>query len=316
MTPGYRALHEAAAWIDLAGRGWIAVRGPEAADFLHRITTVDVKALKPYQGAYAFFLNPRGGILADVVVYRLADGCRLDTAQELRGKVWDLLHQYLFLEEVELEDCSPASFVLGLEGPLASSLLERAGLPVPQQPWSVAMTGELLVARVSATGQPGWRIYGPLAQAQPVREALERAGAVAATSQDIEVVRLENGRPLYGVDFDERSLPQETGLMHAVHFGKGCYPGQETVERIRSRGHVNRLLVPLTIRCTTPPDPGAPVLVQGKAVGEITSAAWSPRHQGVVALAYLRTSVLAGEEPITVHDAVARVTALTPHQGP
>jgi folate-binding protein YgfZ len=148
----------------------------------------------------------------------------------------------------------------------------------------VAWDGNV-VASLSATGQPGFRIFG--ADAQALRGKLESAGAIPATAGEVRTVRIENGRPRYGDDIFETSLPQETQQMHAISFNKGCYLGQEIVERIRARGHVNRKLVRMEIDAREVVS-GAKVVAGGAEVGDVTSAVWSPRSGKTVALGYVR----------------------------
>jgi tRNA-modifying protein YgfZ len=147
------------------------------------------------------------------------------------------------------------------------------------------------VARISLTGQPGFRIYCPAEARASLVVQLETAGARAATEEDARVVRIENGRPRYGEDIRETSLPQETQQMQAVSFTKGCYLGQEIVERIRAQGRVNWKLVRVEIAGTEPVAPATKITADGGAeAGEITSAVFSPRREKVVALARLRSS--------------------------
>src|SRR5207245_70225 len=124
-----------------------------------------------------------------------------------------------------------------------------------------------IVARVSATGEPGFRIFMPKELVPPF---------TPVDAESVRVVRLEHARPRYGEDIFDTTLPQETQQAHALNFNKGCYIGQEIVERIRSRGHVNRLLVGLRIDTGEPPPAGTKIVAEGAEIGEITSAAFSP----------------------------------------
>ena len=137
------------------------------------------------------------------------------------------------------------------------------------------------------TGQPGYRIYCSLEEKQAVIDRLQAAGVIPATLDDARLVRIENGKPRYGEDILETTLPQESEQMHAVSFNKGCYLGQEIVERIRARGHVNRHFRKLELDAPEPPAPGTKLTVDGKD-SEITSAVYSPAQGRVIALAYVR----------------------------
>jgi len=269
MPSGYQALRSGAAWLDLSARGKIYVTGEDRARLLHAMTTNHIQQLNPGEHCYAFFLNAQGRILADAHILCLPDRFLLDTEPETRASLFQHLDKYIIADDVTLEDVTDRLSTISVEGPQAEALLP----PMEH-------------ARISSTGQPGFRIFTP-AKADLVRQ-LEAAGAVAASAQEARLVRLENGVPRYGEDIFENTLPQETQLHHALHFQKGCYLGQEIVERIRSRGHVNRLLVSLTIEAQEPPEKGTSLTADGKPVGEITSAAFSPALGKVVALAYVR----------------------------
>jgi len=142
-----------------------------------------------------------------------------------------------------------------------------------------------VVARLNSTGGQGFFIFTPAAGKSALISRLEAAGAQAADAEAARVVRLEHGKPRYGEDISDRFLAQEANQPHALHFSKGCYLGQEIVERVRSRGQIHRMLKPLTLETKDPPAPGTKL----EDASEITSAAYSPALGKVVALAYVRT---------------------------
>lgn len=308
MTPGYKALHESAAWLDLSARGRIRITGDDRARLLHAMVTNHVEQLKPGQGCYALFLNAQGRILGDMNLLCFEDAFLLETEPETRRTSCEHLDKYIIADDVTLEDVTDETAEIGIEGPKAAEMLSAAGAPVPEAPWSHANWGERVVARVSITGAAGFAIVGSRGERDELVRLLESAGAVAANAEDASLVRLENGRPRYGEDFTEKHLPQETQLLHAIHFNKGCYLGQEIVERIRSRGGVHRFLVRLAIDAAEPPSPGTPIQAAGKVVGEITSAAWSPVKGNVVALGYVK---LAEVPPGTAIDAAGSRVEIT-----
>jgi folate-binding protein YgfZ len=143
------------------------------------------------------------------------------------------------------------------------------------------------VAAASSTGAPGYRIFVPAGQKSDLLAGCESAGAVGASDEDARIVRLEYGKPRYGEDITANTLPQETGLADALSFTKGCYLGQEIVERIRSRGHVNRLLVRLEWEGAARGG-NLKMHLDGNEVGQVTSFAQSPALGKVVALGYAR----------------------------
>ena len=140
-----------------------------------------------------------------------------------------------------------------------------------------------MVARLNSTGSPGFFVFAPESEKAELIAQLEAAGAVAGDAEAFNVVRLEHGKARYGEDLSERFLAQEANQPHALHFSKGCYLGQEIVERVRSRGQIHRVLMPLVLDEKEPPPPGTKL-----ENSEITSAAYSPALDKVVALAYVR----------------------------
>ena len=272
MTSGYDALRNSAAWLDLSARGRIVARGRDCARLLHSLTSNDIKKLTPGAGCYAFLLNPQGRIQADLNVFCFDDHFLLDTEPELRERVHQHIKRYIIADQVELEDVTAQTACIGVEGPTATSIV--AG---PSEPYAHAAWNGCTVAAITETGQLGFRVFCAADQKAEVIAKLEAAGARPATLEDAHIVRIENGKPRYGEDITDTSLPQETQQMHAISFTKGCYLGQEIVERIRARGHVNRKLTRLELDGVHPPE-GA----------EITSSVVSPATGKTIALAYVR----------------------------
>jgi folate-binding protein YgfZ len=273
MTPGYSALRHGAAWIDLSPRGRIVARGRDAARFLHNVTSNEVKKMAPGDTCYAFLLTPQGRIVGDLHLLSLGDRFLIDTEPELREKVQQQILKYKVADQVELEDVTAQTVAIGVEGPNAPAIA-----PPPS---------EFRIVPFTVTGQPGYRIYSSPEKEDEIARYLEAAGAVAATPEDARAVRIENGKPRYGEEIVETSLPQETEQMHAVSFNKGCYIGQEIVERIRARGHVNRHLVRLEMDGPELPAPGKQTI--GGQEADVMSAVFSPELGKVVALAYVRS---------------------------
>jgi folate-binding protein YgfZ len=313
MTRGYQALREGTAWLDLSGRGKIRATGEDRARLLHAMSTNHVQRLQPGTGCYAFFLNAQGHILADVNIFCLPDHFLLDTEPETRRKVFEHVDKYIIADDVTLEDVTGKIATLSVEGPKAPETVSSLGAPTPHEAYVMVEWGGLQVARLSATGATGFRFFLPTEEKADLIAKLESAGAAAAEAGDIRTVRLEYGRPRYGEDISESNLPHETQLMHALDFNKGCYLGQEIVERIRSRGHVNRLLVQLHLAgAGEPPAPGTKLTAESKEAGEITSAAISPAHGGAVALAYVRAEYVQRKAPFSAGGTVATLLATAP----
>ena len=286
MTPGYEALTNTCALVDLSARGRIRVEGDDRARLLHAMTTNHVQQMKPGDGLYAFFLNPQGRILADVCIFCFEDHYLLDTEPATRQTIYDHLDHFIIADDVTLTDVTAQTFCFGIEGPKATEVAGRAGILAPHHRFSHARAGEYTVASLSSTGSQGVRLFGSAAHKNEAIRLIEGAGAIFASEADAEAARVENFVPRYGCDITDSTLPQETQQVHALHFQKGCYIGQEIVERIRSRGHVNKLLMGFRSQGTTAPEPGAKLQLEGKPTGEVTSATVA---NGVVfGLAYVR----------------------------
>jgi aminomethyltransferase len=305
MSEGYEALRRGAAWLDLAARGRIVARGRDRARLLHNLTSNEVKKMTPGSGCYAFLLSPQGRIQADLCLFCFEDHFLIDTEPELREKVLAHIRRYIIADQVELEDVTEKSSAVALEGPGAAAILASLNAPVPGADYAHLPWEGGTIAAVSLTGQPGFRIYGRgIAELAP---RLETAGAKPATAEDARIVRIENGKPVYGADIRETSLPQETQQMHAVSFNKGCYLGQEIVERIRAQGHVNKKLVRVEVEASGPVQPGTKLMADGAEAGEITSSVYSPQSGTVAAMAYVRAAFAEPGTSLTADEASARV---------
>ncbi len=268
---GYEALRHGAAWIDLSARGRIRALGEDRKRLLHAMTTNHVEQMQPGDAVYAFFLNAQGRILADAWIYCASDHLLLDVEPETRLKVYQHLDRYIIADDVTLDDVTETTAELAVEGP-GSSTAPRSGIVIP----------------ASVTGQPGFRMILPAEHKPAIIEQLKSAGIAEASPEEARTVRIENGVPRYGEDITESHLVHETRQLHAVHFNKGCYLGQEIVERVRARGQVHKMLYPIRIETSQPPAPGEKVLSGGEECGVVTSAVWSPAQGCVRALAYLR----------------------------
>jgi aminomethyltransferase len=281
---GYDALRNRAAWLDLSARGKIKLSGEDRARLLHAMSTNHIQQLTPGSGCYAFFLNDKGRVIADANVLCRPDYFLLDVEPEIREPLYQHLDHFIIADDVTIEDITDATATIAVEGPQALSVLERAGAPVPEAEYSSVDWDQALVARVNSTGSAGFFIFVPASEKPALIAQLETAGAEFADAEAARVVRLEHGKPRYGEDISERFLAQEANQPHALNFNKGCYLGQEIVERVRSRGQIHRVLKPLTLDTKKPPAPGTKL----EDATEITSAAYSPALDKVVALGYVR----------------------------
>jgi folate-binding protein YgfZ len=206
------------------------------------------------------------------------------------------LDHFILMDDVELEPLP--LFAMAIQGPRSKQWLETLldfHLPLPDEFRHATTTvdgGQVRVVRATSTGDEGYEVW---AEAE-VLKTLWEAALIAAPSPDmrpcgtqaLETLRIEAGIPRYGAELDEETLPLEAGLLNALSFSKGCYPGQEIIERARSRGHVNWKLAGLVVDGDAPPAPGEKLASGGKEVGEVTSAGFCPTIGRVLALGYLR----------------------------
>jgi aminomethyltransferase len=299
--------------MDLSARGKIKLTGEDRARLLHAMTTNHIQQLTPGTGCYAFFLNDKGRILSDANILCRPDHFLLDLEPEAREKIYQHLDHFIIADDVTLEDATAELATITVEGPKAAELLQAAGAPLPESDYSTVQWGSRVVARLSETGSLGFFIFAPAAEKSTLIEQLEAAGAVAGDAEAFRVVRLEHGKARYGEDIGERFLAQEANQPRALHFSKGCYLGQEIVERVRSRGQIHRMLMPLVIDTTAPPEPGAKLNTGETSVAEITSAAYSPALDKVVALAYVRTEQARPHTEIRLGETRAEVGAPAAH---
>ena len=301
----YDALRNRAAYIDLTGRGNIRATGADRARLLHAMTTNHVEQLVPGTGCYAFFLTPQGRILSDVNIYCMPDYILLDTEPGTKERVREHLERFIIADDVTLEDFTDSTAVINVEGPEAEKVMKDLGAPAAHMSYAIAEWGHALVAHNSFTGGPGYSVMLPVDGKADLTARLAAAGIPQAQLAEAEAVRLESGCPRYGLDFSESNIPHETQLLHAVHSNKGCYLGQEIVERVRSRGHVNRVLTQLEMDTQAVPARGTKVQAGDAAVGEITSAAYSPELKRTIAFAIARAESL--QSALTVDGVSARV---------
>jgi folate-binding protein YgfZ len=291
LTPGYQALRQSAAWLDLSSRGRLRITGEDRARLINAMTTNQVQSLLPGQGCYLFFLNAQGRILGDANLFCFEDHLLLDTEPETRQKLAEHLERYIIADDVTVEDVTDSTAAIAVEGPQSAAVLSTLGVDLPSEPYASTSWGSRIVARASTTGSIGFCIFtvaGDKSSLLAQLAGIPEATPPEATLDDARTVRIEHGHPRYGEEITERYLVQETGQLQAVNFSKGCYLGQEIVERVRSRAQIHRLLHRLEIESSDVPDPGTK-LTSGEAdAAEIVSGAYSPALGKVVVMAYVR----------------------------
>jgi aminomethyltransferase len=303
----YRAAREAVALFDRSTLGKVTVTGRDRQAFLQGMLTNDVKGLRPGQGAPAAFLDAHGKVMALLVVYATADRVLLELPADMTEKTLQILDHYLISEKAYFEAVGDAFAILSLQGPAARGLLERvSGGAIDLAPYAhaeVAVGGMpvRVIGRAEGPG-PGFHCWVAADRAETLRGAFVGAGAVPAGPETLDVLRVE------------------TRLESLVSYTKGCYIGQETVARVKYRGHVNRALSGLVIEGDRVPEAGARVSAEGKDIGRVTSAVRSIALGRPIALGYVRREHFEPGSPVTVADAAgeqpARVVALPFVPGP
>ena len=301
----YNALRDRCAVIELEGRGLILAKGDDRARFLHAMTTTAIENLTEGEGGHALFLSDKGRILAEALVLCREDDLLVDTEPGARDLLMEHLDRFIIMDDVELEDVSASYAVLSIEGPSDAELLESLGVPLPAQEYAHTVWGEIRAAKYSYTGGAGYRLYLPVALKEELRAKLLAAGALACDLSTADAVRLEFGRPLHGVDFSDQNLVHEAQLISRVTPNKGCYIGQEIVERVKSRGNVNRLLVRVVVDAREAPSADTPVMAGEKEAGTVKSAAYSPALGKSLAFALVRAEFVKPESEFRVNEAEA-----------
>jgi tRNA-modifying protein YgfZ len=297
----YRAVTEACGLLDRSERGKLALTGGDAKACLQGQVSNDVESLSPGTGCYAAFLTPKGKMLGDLRILDAGDELLLDTERVALQGLFNLIRRALIGYDMQLHKRTLERGLLSLVGPIAATLVGADALACASEHTHVEI--ELGAVRLRAIRTDvGVDLLCDSAQTDELRAQLEAAGATAVAETTVEALRVEHGRPRYGIDLDETVIPQEAGLNErAVSFTKGCYVGQETVARLHYRGKPNRHLRGL--RLSGPAGPGEPLRVGEREVGVLGSVADSPRF-GPIALALLRREVGVGST-VTVGDGVS-----------
>jgi folate-binding protein YgfZ len=281
----------------LSSRAKIALTGSDRVRWLNGMVTNNIRDLAAGRGVYAFLLNPQGHILGDLYAYNRGESMIIDTDPSQLEKLLATFDHYIIMDDVEVTNVGDKIAALGIAGPKASEVLHAGGFQVPElEPLQFAeVTWQNLIVTVvrgDNASLESYELWLPPDHATLLRNAFTKAGAIAVGATALELLRIARGVPRYGPDIRERDLPQETEQQRAVHFSKGCYIGQEIVERIRSRGNVHRKFTGFDVQGELPAL-GTKIQADGRDVGEITSVASLPLASGerLVALGYIRREI-------------------------
>lgn len=292
LSADYRTITEACGLLDRSERGKLALTGGDARSFLQGQVTNDVEGLADGAGCYAAFLTPKGKMLGDLRILAAGDELLLDTERVALQGLFNMIRRFSIGYDVELHKRTLERGLLSLVGPDAAVVAGAGSLPSDEHAHAVvSVPGSGVVARAIRT-DVGVDVLCSVEDVDALRAALEDAGAQVVSDAAVECLRVEHGRPRYGIDLDDSVIPQEAGLNErAVSFTKGCYVGQETVARLYYRGKPNRQLRGL--RLSAPASPGDELSLDGRAVGRVASVAQSPRL-GPIGLALVRREALPG----------------------
>lgn len=310
------ALRSTCGLYHLGDQAKIQLTGNDRVRWLNGMVTNNVRDLPIGFGVYAFLLNPQGHILGDLTAYNRGEHLLVETDGSQLEKILATFDHYIIMDDVEVTTVSDKLTTLGLTGPNSDSVLKAAGLDLPQlRPLQMADLSwqemSLTMIRGESPQYPSYEIWVTPDNFAKLRQTLRSAGALAVGRNALELYRIALGVPRYGRDIRERDLPQETEQLRALNFNKGCYVGQEIVERIRSRGNVHRKFTGFEVN-GPPPSPGTKIRIQDKEVGEITSSAITPASDGdhTVALGYIRREVGIPGNEVLVAESTAVVSEL------
>ena len=309
-TDEYDALTTECGLFDRSERGKLALTGAGAKEFLQGQVSNDVEALRPQTGCYAAFLTPKGKMLGDLRILDTGDELLLDTERVALQELFNMIRRFSVGFDVELHKRTVQSGLVSLLGPDSARAAGVADLSGTEHAHRTAEVAGV-AARAIRTDL-GVDLLCDAADTDRLIGGLAAAGVPTVSETAADCVRVEHGRPRYGVDLDDSVIPQEADLNHrAVSFTKGCYVGQETVARLFYRGKPNRQL--RGVRLSAPADPGAEITFGGRTVGRLGSVADSPALGGV-ALALMRREAPPGSRVAVGADEVQAVVVELPFQ--
>jgi tRNA-modifying protein YgfZ len=318
----YAALRDACGAVRRDERARWVFAGDKAGETLAGLVTNDVEVLTPGTGCYAAALTPKGRIVADVRVFRREQDYLVDVASRASLGWSELVRKYVNPRAAKFADVTESTGCVGVYGPRAPSVVTRvfqldpalvASL-VPYSHFEVRHgEGALRMVRSPDFGVAGFDIMGSIGDVDAAFDAIIAAGSRPVGLAAADIVRVEAGRPEWGIDMDDTTIPQEANLeaLHAISYTKGCYTGQEVVARVHFRGHVNRHIRGLAADVPMPPR-GALVSTDHVELGEVRSSVISPKF-GPIALGMVRREIVPGSEILVrdgEHEHAVRVVEL------
>jgi folate-binding protein YgfZ len=312
----FRQAHESVALVDKNYRAYLSFTGPDRLRYLNAVLTNDIKGLSAGQGNLSLLLNPQGHILAEIETYAFADRLFCVSYAMIRERLVEVLDKFIIMDDVTLTDETERFGTLALEGPRAAMVVknlagidleplsELAGVDAeilrfaPDDTFGKTATGEAIPCRIvkrSPGGVAGAEFAVEREKLAPLweilLEATQKQSGGPMGYAALSGLRLAQGVPWFGYDFGEKQIPHEAGLQDShISYSKGCYTGQEIVERVRSRGQVNRQRVGLLFSGEAVPEAGTPLMMEGKEAGFVTRAAkaWDSVPARVLGMGYVR----------------------------
>src|SRR6266436_8241709 len=297
----YRSARETVALIDKNYRAYLSFAGPDRVRYLNAILTNNIKDLPADHGIISLLLNPQGHILAEIATYAFEDRLLCVSYATIRQRLIEWLEKYIIMDDVTLTDETPRYGTLALEGPKAAALVkEVSGVDVTKFEELSLHSGTVgsvpcRIVKRSPGGVPGAEF---LAEREKLPELWQILSDAARWHEGgpmgyaaLSATRLAQGVPWFGYDFGEKQIPHEAGLQDThISYTKGCYTGQEIVERVRSRGQVNRQRVRFVFSGDVVPEADTPLTLDGKEVGYVTRAArvWDSDPPRILGMAYVR----------------------------
>lgn len=294
LASQYRGLREGCGLWSNSTRALLVVTGEDRERLLNGLVTCEVKGLAPGRGVRGFFTDVKGHILADVVIRGAEDRLWLEMPAPLIPSIAAHIEKYIVVDRVEVLPAADRE-ALSLVGPGAAKVLAPllGDASDPEIPWShceITLRGQAALVFIDGHfGVPALTLWSSPSAIAAIRQDLLTTAALQEVDDDaIEVLRVEEGAPRFGIDFGPENLPQETGLDDAVSYTKGCYLGQEVVARLNYRGQVARQLCRLRSAHGDSPIIGSRLLLDDREAGMVTSAAQSPLDDGVSVMAMLQ----------------------------
>jgi len=317
----FSALLDGCGIYDLGFRARVSLTGGDRVRWLNGMVTSNIRDLAVGHGVYAFLLNPQGRILGDMYVYNQGESLIAETDRSQVEKIIATFDHFIIMDDVEVANVSEKQTALGLTGPESRAVLNKAGIEVPNLEPLQMITPQCncdcgcvqcTVIHGEEAPQESYEVWLAPQDVYNTWQALIAAGATPVGSEALEMQRIAAGIPLYGVDIRERDLPQETEQTRALNFNKGCYVGQEIVERIRSRGNVHRKFTGFLLEGAAEIPAGAKIVSAEKEVGEITSVAAlrTGHEERRIALGYIRREVGVPGREVTIGSSRATVIQL------